>query len=147
MWQDGRLIAGQSRERVEYFYGFLTPHGQSSSPSVARTVREPAVDEVAQRGILALDPHPHGVYCVDLKTARDGTVKITEVNAGRFFTTANFFAHAGLNLPDMAIRAALGERLEPVGSSPLPADLYWVRMVDMGYVLVPGDELHSWPSP
>lgn len=145
VWQDGRLIAGQARERVEYFYGFLTPHGQSSSPSVARTVKESAVDAVACAGILALDPHPHGVYCADIKTALDGTPKITEINAGRFFTTSNFFAHAGLNMPDMAIRAALGEPLTPVGSSPLPADLYWVRMVDMGYVLVPGDDLHAWP--
>ena len=48
-------------------------------------------------------------------------------------------------MPDMLIRCALGERSPPVGTSPLPADLYWIRMVDMGYVLVPGDELDHFP--
>ncbi len=145
VWQDGTLLAGQARERVEYLYGHLTPSGQTSTPAVARTVAEPAVDDVALRAIRALDTEPRGVYCVDIKQAADGTPKVTEINAGRFFTTSNFFAAAGLNMPDMVVRCALGERVAPVGSSPLPPDLYWIRMVDMGYVLVPGDELDCWP--
>jgi len=141
VWQDGTLVAGQARERVEYLYGHLTPSGQTSTPSVARTVDEPAVDDLAVRAIRALDPVPRGAFCVDIKESAAGVPNVTEINAGRFFTTSNFFAAAGLNMPDMLIRCALGERPARVGSSPLPADLYWIRMVDMGYVLVPGDEL------
>jgi len=141
VWQDGTLVAGQARERVEYLYGHLTPSGQTSTPSVARTVDEPAVDDLAVRAIRALDPAPRGAYCVDIKESAAGVPNVTEINAGRFFTTSNFFAAAGLNMPDMLMRCALGEQLAPAGSSPLPADLYWIRMVDMGYVLVPGDEL------
>jgi carbamoyl-phosphate synthase large subunit len=144
IWQDGRLVAGQARERVEYLYGHLTPHGQTSTPSVARTVREPSVDQIAQAAIVALDPHPEGVFCVDIKEDRSGTPKVTEVNAGRFFTTSNFFAHAGLNMPDMLVRAALGESLPTLGTSPLEPDLYWIRMVDMGYVLVEGSDIDRW---
>jgi hypothetical protein len=70
---------------------------------------------------------------------------VTEINAGRFFTTSNFFAAAGLNMPDMLVRCAIGERPPRCGSSPLPPDLFWIRMVDMGYVLVPGDALDAWP--
>ncbi|MCZ7528823.1 MAG: ATP-grasp domain-containing protein [Acidimicrobiia bacterium] len=147
LWQDGELVAGQARERVEYLYGHLTPSGQTSTPAVARTVRNPAVDEVAQAAVRALDPSPHGVFCVDIKESAGGVPKVTEINAGRFFTTSNFFAAAGLNMPDMAIRAALGEALPRLGSSPLEPDLYWIRMVDMGYVLVPGHELDAWPRP
>jgi hypothetical protein len=146
VWQDGMLIAGQARERVEYLYGHLTPSGQTSTPAVARTVSAPQVDQTAQQAILALDPSPRGVYCVDLKTAADGTVKVTEINAGRFFTTSNFFAAAGLNMPDLLMRCALGEHPTPLPSSPLPPDLHWIRMVDMGYALVPGDELDPWVS-
>jgi carbamoyl-phosphate synthase large subunit len=146
IWQDGRLIAGQARERVEYLYGHLAPSGQSSTPAVARTVALPQVDEVALAAIRALDPSPRGVYCVDIKESADGIPKITEINAGRFFTTSNFFAAAGLNMPDMLMRCALREQLRVVGSSPLPADLYWIRMVDMGFALVPGDKLNAWPS-
>ena len=147
VWQDGTLVAGQCRERVEYLYGHLTPSGQTSTPAVARTVRAPEVDDVALAAIRALDARPHGVFCVDLKQDASGQPKATEINAGRFFTTSNFFAAAGLNMPDLLVRSALGERLTPLGSSPLPPDLYWIRMVDMGYVLVAGDELDTWPRP
>jgi hypothetical protein len=146
LWCNGILVAGQARERVEYLYGHLTPSGQTSTPSVARTVREPAVDATACAAIRALDPDPHGVYCVDLKEDAAGVAKVTEVNAGRFFTTSNFFAAAGLNMPDLYVRCALGERPEPLGSSPLPPDLHWIRMVDMGYRLVHAEELHAWPT-
>jgi biotin carboxylase len=147
IWQDGELVAGQARERVEYLYGHLTPSGQTSTPAVARTVQEGAVDDLALSAIRALDPFPQGVYCADIKEAADGTPKVTEINAGRFFTTSNFFAAAGLNMPDLLVRCALGERPPRMGSSPLPADLFWIRMVDMGYALVPGDELDTWPRP
>jgi biotin carboxylase len=145
VWQDGELVAGQARERVEYLYGHLTPSGQTSTPAVARTVDEPGVDDLAMRSIRALDPKPCGAYCVDIKESASGVPNVTEINAGRFFTTSNFFAAAGLNMPDMLIRCALGERPTAVGTSPLPADLYWIRMVDMGYVLVPGDEIDRFP--
>ena len=147
VWQHGELVAGQARERVEYLYGFLTPSGQTSTPAVARTVRDVRIDDVAQRAIRALDATPHGVYCVDIKEAADGTPKVTEINIGRFFTTSNFFAAAGLNMPDMAMRAALGDTLPHCGSSPLEPDLYWIRMVDMGYTIVAGADLDRWPRP
>jgi carbamoyl-phosphate synthase large subunit len=145
VWQHGELVAGQARERVEYLYGHLTPHGQTSTPSVARTVAEPSVDELAQAAIRAIDPAPHGVYCADIKQDHLGRPKVTEINAGRFFTTSNFFAHAGLNMPDMVLRGALGEDLPRVGTSPLAPDLYWIRMVDMGFKLVAGNDLDNWP--
>jgi glutathione synthase/RimK-type ligase-like ATP-grasp enzyme len=147
VWQDGELVAGQARERVEYLYGHLTPSGQTSTPSVARTVHAPQVDELARSAVRAVDARPQGVYCVDIKENATGCPCVTEINAGRFFTTSNFFAHAGLNMPEMLIQCALGERPERRGSSPLAPDLYWIRMVDMGYVLVPGDELDNWPRP
>jgi carbamoyl-phosphate synthase large subunit len=147
VWREGQLVAGQARQRVEYLYGSLTPHGQTSTPAVARTVKEPIVDELAMAAVRALDPRPCGAYCVDIKEADDGTPRVTEINAGRFFTTSNFFAAAGLNMPDMLMRCALGETPPPLGSSPLPPDLYWIRMVDMGFTLVQGEFLDAWPRP
>jgi len=147
VWQDGELVAGQARQRLEYLYGHFTPSGQTSTPAIARTVRIAKVDEVAARAIRALDPEPRGVYCVDMKESADGQPKITEINAGRFFTTSNFFTAAGLNMPDQLMRCALGERPARCGSSPLEPDLYWIRMMDMGYTLVPGDELDPWSRP
>jgi biotin carboxylase len=147
VWQDGEMVAGQARQREVYLYGFLTPSGQTSTPQIARTVDAPEVDAVAQRAVRALDPDPNGVFCVDIKESAGGVPMVTEINAGRFFTTSNFFAAAGLNMPDLAMRCALGERPTRLPSSPLPPDLYWIRMVDMGYALVPGDEIDAWPRP
>ncbi len=128
-------------------YGHLTPHGQTSTPSVARTVTNPSVDQLAIKAIRALDPTPCGAFCVDIKEAADASPRVTEINAGRFFTTSNFFAAAGLNMPDLLMRCALGERPERRDSSPLEPDLYWIRMVDMGYALVRGEDLDVWPRP
>ena len=147
LWADGRLVVGQARERVEYLYGHLTPSGQTSTPAVARTVAEPHVDQLACDAIRALDPVPNGIYCVDIKEAATGDPKVTEVNAGRFFTTSNFFAAAGVNMPEMYVRLAMGGEVPEVGTGPLPAGLYWVRMVDMGYKLVAEDELDPWSRP
>jgi carbamoyl-phosphate synthase large subunit len=80
-----------------------------------------------------------------MKEDRAGRPKVTEINAGRFFTTSNFFAHAGLNMPDLVLGGALEEELPRLGSSPLEPDLYWIRMVDMGFRLVRGCELDNWP--
>lgn len=136
IWQNGKLIAAQARERIKYLYGFLSPSGQSSTPQIAATTSRQDVYEVGIKAINALSDSPNGVYCVDMKCDREDQPKVTEINVGRFFTTSNFFSHAGLNMPEMARRAAEGEELQVVGIAPLKEGLKWIRMVDMGWKLV-----------
>lgn len=138
LWYNGELITSQARERVEYIFGNLTPSGQSSSPSVARTVNREDVNEIGEMAVRAVTSKPHGVYCVDMKESQSGLPKVTEINVGRFFTTSNFFAHAGLNMPAMYLEFGLtgATELSPAKYNPLDDDLYWVRMVDMGFKLV-----------
>ncbi|SFQ44743.1 carbamoyl-phosphate synthase large subunit [Amycolatopsis arida] len=142
LWHRGELVTAQARERVEYVFGNLTPSGQSSSPSVARTVNRADVNEIGTAAVRAVSAEPHGVYCVDMKADADDVPMVTEINVGRFFTTSNFFAHAGLNMPDMYVQLGLGNTLPdpPPRYDPLPDDLYWVRMIDMGFRLVKGGE-------
>jgi predicted ATP-grasp superfamily ATP-dependent carboligase len=145
LWYEGELITAQARERIEYIFGALTPSGQTSSPSVAKTVNRADLDETCQAAVRAVSKKPHGVYCVDLKEDASGVPKVTEINIGRFFTTSNFFAHAGLNMPAMYLELAMTGKLKekPKQLNPLEDDLYWVRMIDMGYKLVKGD---AWSS-
>ena len=141
LWRNGRLITSAARERLEYVFGHLMPSGQSSSPSVARTIHRDDVNELASAAILAADPRATGVFCVDLKEDESGRPLITEINAGRFFTTSNFLAEAGANMPYEYVRLARGEDVD--GLAPYDAveeGLYWVRMIDMGYKLVREDE-------
>jgi len=146
LWYEGDLVTSQGRERIEYIFGNLTPSGQTSSPSVARTVSRADVNSSGEAAVRAVMPRPHGVFCVDMKEGADGVPKVTEINCGRFFTTSNFFPYAGLNMPAMYVELATTGRLRgprPAQFDPLPDDLYWVRMIDMGFKLVRGG---AWSS-
>jgi carbamoyl-phosphate synthase large subunit len=137
LWLDGELLVSQARERLEYIFGHLTPSGQSSSPSVARTVHRDDVNGIAEASIRALDSRATGVFCADLKEDESGRPLLTEVNAGRFFTTSNFFSAAGANMPYWYVLLALGKPLPDLPRfNAVEAGLYWVRMMDMGFKLV-----------
>ena len=145
LWYNGELITAQARERLEYIFGNLTPSGQTSSPSVAKTVNRDDINEIGQAAVRAVSDKPHGVYCVDMKEGSEGMPKVTEINIGRFFTTSNFFAHAGLNMPAMYLELAMTGKLtnKPQQLNALSNDLYWVRMIDMGFKLVKDGEWQS----
>lgn len=145
LWYEGKLITAQARERIEYIFGNLTPSGQTSSPSVAKTVNRDDINEIGQASVRAVSNNPHGVFCVDMKEGVDGVPKVTEINAGRFFTTSNFFAHAGLNMPAMYVELAMNGKLAktPKQLNPLPDGLYWVRMIDMGFRLIKDGQWNS----
>jgi glutathione synthase/RimK-type ligase-like ATP-grasp enzyme len=145
LWLNGELITSQARERIEYIFGNLTPSGQTSSPSVAKTTNRKDVNEAGEAAVRAVVDKPHGVFCVDMKEDANGAPKVTEINPGRFFTTSNFFAHAGLNMPAMYLTLGMGGELaeKPPKYDALPDDLYWVRMIDMGFKLVKGGEWSS----
>lgn len=145
LWFNGELVSSQARERIEYIFGNLTPSGQTSSPSVAKTINRDDVNKAGEAAVRAIMDKPHGVFCVDMKEAADGTPKVTEINPGRFFTTSNFFAHAGLNMPKMYLELGMTGAVKdkPKQYNALPDDLYWVRMIDMGFKLVKEGEWSS----
>lgn len=139
LWKDGNILMSQARERIEYLFGNLMPSGQSSSPSIAKTVNSKEVNEAAFKAVKTIDSKATGIFCVDLKENKFGIPCVTEVNAGRFFTTSNFFSQAGLNMPYIYVKIALQEKINLSSYKPfdnLPSNLYWVRMVDMGYKII-----------
>jgi len=144
LWKDGVLIASQARQRIKYLYGFLAPSGQSSTPQIAKTVSETDIYSIGHNAIQTLDSIPNGIYCVDMKRDINDNLKITEINAGRFFTTSNFFSHAGLNMPQMLVDIAMGEKVDPIKPGSLDDNLYWIRMVDMGFKIVTDQEIFKW---
>lgn len=144
LWQNGKLITSQARERIEYIFGNLTVSGQTSSPSIAKTVHREDVNEIATKTIRTVDRNATGVFCVDLKENSKGTPCVTEINAGRFFTTSNFLSHAGSNMPYCYIKLACNEPLPVLPEyNAVPANWYWVRMIDMGYKLIKNEKWRS----
>jgi hypothetical protein len=131
IWQDGELITSMARERVEYLMGNLFPSGQSSSPSVARSVHNDSVNAIATEAILRVDDKASGIFCVDMKENKFGTPMVTEINAGRFFTTSNFFATYGSNMPDTYIKMGLGFDTPNLPQyNAIEPGIMWVRGVD-----------------
>jgi biotin carboxylase len=144
LWREGELVTSAARERLEYVFGHLMPSGQSSSPSVARSLHREDVNELASAAVRAVDPRATGVFCVDLKEDEERRPLVTEINAGRFFTTSNFFAAAGANMPYQYVRLACGEDIDGLPRyDAVEEGLYWVRMIDMGYKLVREGEWRS----
>jgi hypothetical protein len=133
VWRNGEIITSMARERVEYLMGNLFPSGQSSSPSVARTVHNDKVNAIATEAILRIDSDASGIFCVDMKEDKWGCPRVTEINAGRFFTTSNFFSTYGANMPDTYVKWGVG-LLEEIGNpkkyNAIEKDIMWIRGVD-----------------
>jgi carbamoyl-phosphate synthase large subunit len=128
VWRDGMLVASVTRQRLEYIFAEQMPSGQSSTPSRARIVHRPDVNAIAERAVRAINGTPNGVYGVDMKCRADGQPCVTEINAGRFYTTSAFYAAAGANLP-AALILPDGDDLK-LGVDPIPEGVEWIRTLD-----------------
>ena len=138
VWKDGELLCAQSRERIEWALANRSPSGVTGVTGVARTISRRDVAEIGEACVRAIDPRPNGIYGVDMKEDRKGTPRVTEVNIGRFFTTIEFFTQMGLNMPDIYVRAGMGQRWkEP---EKLPDNWYWLRSMDSPPRLVMGEQ-------
>lgn len=146
IWYEGELITSMVRQREEYLFGNLFPSGQSSSPSVAKTVHRDDINELVTKVVQLIDPQATGIFCADIKENKDGKPCLLEINAGRFFTTSNNFSTAGLNMPYYYVKMALEGR-DSLPELPkyngIPAGWYWIRLMDMGHKLVKGEQ---WTS-
>lgn len=145
VWWRGEPVASACRVRVEYA-DTRTPSGQCSSPRIAKLDSRPETFDVAEAAIRrvseATGTTPHGVFYVDMRESADGRLLVTEINAGRFNTTQNFYAEAGLNLPMIHARLHHGAAPGPKYPDRLlegedgPLEVFWLRQPDMGHKLV-----------
>jgi biotin carboxylase len=142
LWKDGRLVLVKTCERISYFGGENAPSGTSSLYSLAKTVVEPDVVDVAVRAVRALDAAPSGTFAVDLKENADGVPCVTEVNAGRLQIGMTTIAAIGAhNMAACYVRLALGENLTFDDPYDCPADYYIVRDLDTPAGVFHADEI------
>lgn len=137
IWRDGFLIVAQGRKRLSWEFGDRAPSGVTGLTGTGMTVSDPQVDQTAQQAIRVIDSRPHGIFSVDMTYDRDGVPNPTEINIGRFFTTHLFLTKAGLNMPHIFVKLALGEPLDfaPPRMNPLPPGLVWIRGIDIEPIL------------
>jgi glutathione synthase/RimK-type ligase-like ATP-grasp enzyme len=142
VWHHGRLVAGQSKRRLRWANAKNVPSGIGGSAAISETVSDPAVSDAAIAAIATIDTEPHGAWGVDFAYDKHGVLNPTEINLGRFFTTVDFFAAAGLNLPDLLCNPSEGAALH----DPLPPGLLWIRGMDRAPKLVRTDVISDAAS-
>ena len=143
VWDRGRLVASQGRQRDAYVIPHVSPSGVTGAPAISHTVVREDINELGQQTCLAIDPSFTGPAFVDFKVDGAGVPRITEINVGRFGTTHHFYTVAGANFPQLVLSLALGESL-PGWVKPcdvLAEGFYWVRTLDAGPILTTDREL------
>jgi carbamoyl-phosphate synthase large subunit len=145
LWKDGELVVSMARERLEYIYPNLAPSGVTGTPSVQRTIHSESVNEIGTKAVLAIDQNFSGIACVDLKENGEGVPCVTEINAGRMFTTSFFFSYASkvlrkdycANIPYLYVKLAYNEEIPKIPKyDVLPENVYWIRHIDAPAKLV-----------
>ena len=129
VWRGGELVVAQGRKRLYWELSRISPSGVTGVTGAGVTVADPALDELAEAAVLAIDPHPDGLFGVDLTYDRAGVPNPTEINVGRFFTTHQFFTALGVNLPYAYLKLAFGEPPPtfPRRRNPAPEGMVWIR--------------------
>ncbi|KKQ90029.1 MAG: hypothetical protein UT12_C0003G0010 [Candidatus Curtissbacteria bacterium GW2011_GWC2_38_9] len=144
IYRNGRLICAQGRRRILWEIEGRSPSGISGITGVGKIETSKIVDEIAQKSILAIDKRPHGIYSVDMTFDKEGIPNPTEINIGRFFTTSYFLTKAGLNMPEIFVKTALGMPTESGLINPIRKEYYWIRGVDFLPKLIAGAQIKKY---
>ncbi|MDO8511449.1 MAG: carboxylate--amine ligase [Nanoarchaeota archaeon] len=137
LWDNGKLVAGQGRERKSWEMGNRTQSGVTGLTGTGEIVNDPAIAELATKCILTVDKDPHGIFSVDFTYDAKGVPNPTEINIGKFFTTHYFITRTGCNMPEILVNLAFGEYTGQYNViDPCEEGYCWVRGMDVLPVLV-----------
>jgi glutathione synthase/RimK-type ligase-like ATP-grasp enzyme len=133
IWENGELVASQLRERTSWKYDYLSASGVTGITAGQMTLWDSSLHELAVQSVRAVLDRPHGVVGVDFTYGHDDKPYITEIQPARFYSSMEFLAAVGINLPDIYCRLALGLPLPPVDEriNPVRVPFYWYKAVDM----------------
>ena len=144
VWRNGELVVGKLCERLSYFGGANRLSGMSSTPEIARTLRDEAALETVQQAVRLLSERPHGNFNMDLKGDVDGVMNITEVNIGRFCMITPIFDRTGrVNTAEAYIRSAFGEEVVVSDRMDIDEGQMLIRELDTEPLIIPESKLRE----
>jgi glutathione synthase/RimK-type ligase-like ATP-grasp enzyme len=137
VYDRGELKGSIAWERLQYVMQSVAPSGVTGTTAIARYINNDEVHEMGRRTVEAVDPHPTGIFGVDMKESSAGVPCVTEINVGRFYQPSYMFAAAGYNIVQLFFNLALNEGQS--GDFPIrakvPENRYWIRGIDVPPVL------------
>src|SRR3989338_2251319 len=140
IWHNGKLVAGQGRERKSWEMGNRTQSGVTGLTGTGEIVNDPMVAELAKKCILTVDKEPNGIFSVDFTYDAQGVPNPTEINIGKFFTTHYFITKTGCNMPAILVNLAFDEYKGGYNIiDPCEAGYLWVRGMDVHPTLIKKD--------
>ncbi|OPZ78066.1 MAG: carbamoyl phosphate synthase-like protein [Alphaproteobacteria bacterium ADurb.Bin438] len=145
IFKDGELVVAQGRKRGSWAHAALSPSGVTGVTRVGETYSDPLVDEIGLKACKAVSKIPHGIYGVDMAYDENGIPNPTEINISRFFTTVQFFAEAGLNMPVILKDVCVYNKFPELKNkcNPLPDGLLWLRGMDVDPMLTTEEEINK----
>jgi carbamoylphosphate synthase large subunit len=144
LWHEGVTILIKMCERLSYLDGENRPSGMSSTPGLAKTLRDDRVLNLCERAIGVVAPSACGVFNIDVKEDVDRIPRITEINAGRFAMITNIYDLTGRhNMAQAYVRLSMGEMPDIVDVRDIVADHYLVRDYDTKPLIAPLEEIVS----
>ncbi len=142
LWHQGEPVLLRMCERLSYLGGGHNPSGMSSTPAIAKTLRDDATLDICEKAMHVLDSSTSGVFSIDMKQDEDGISNITEINAGRFAMITNFYDLVGEhNMAHLYVNLALGQPVYVTDSRNYAPDHYLIRDQDTLPSIVEMDEL------
>lgn len=132
LWNEGKLIVSQVRERIYWEFGYLNLSGVTGITGAQMTKKDEFIDQLAERIIKNSNNKPHGIISIDFTYDKNGIPNPTEIQASRYYTSTFFMASLGLNFPDLLIKTALGIKLPNFLTkySPLEEGWIWIKFID-----------------
>lgn len=127
LYAHGKLIAGQTRKRLYWEHADLTRSGVTGYTGAAMTLTRPDVHALSEKIVRSFDWAPHGPLGIDYLVDEAGELKVTEIQASRFFTSTYPLALSGLNLPRLFVDAARGVTDTVDSVDPCPEGLLYVQ--------------------
>jgi hypothetical protein len=145
VWLDGSLLRAQSIEFLDYFAGGNNPSGMFSLSGLAKTVVAREALHAALDAVRALEQHPSGTFCVELRESGDGAPAITEINAGRFPSgITSLLAMGNDNMIALFASAVLGQPTIVADQYGSASEYYLVRDIDaLPRIFSAADILHG----
>ncbi|RLI13412.1 hypothetical protein DRO35_00350 [Candidatus Bathyarchaeota archaeon] len=152
LWYRGELVTSYARMRLEYLFPHLSPSRITGTPTVAKIIHDERLNEISVKAVKAIDPEPHGFYCLDLREGRDDKPYVTEINVKAHTTLAlwSYVAtkHMGLewwsNMSYLYVRIGLGfKEFENIPKYDIyPEGVTLLRHIDVGVkILYPNGEI------